>query len=49
MSQRIKIAIIGLGKMGLLHSSILSTMPEVEIIAFCDKSTLLSKLAHKLF
>ena len=46
---RLKVAIIGLGKMGLLHSCILGTIPTVEVTAFCDKSTMLRKLAKKLF
>ena len=46
---RLKVAIIGLGKMGLLHSCILNTIPTVEVIAFCDKSTMLRRVAKKLF
>jgi predicted dehydrogenase len=45
----VKLAIIGLGKMGLLHSSILNTIPNVEIVALCDKSFILRKLVQKLF
>jgi scyllo-inositol 2-dehydrogenase (NADP+) len=45
----VKVAVIGLGKMGLLHASILNTMPNVEIVALCDKSFVLRKLVKKLF
>lgn len=45
----VRVAVVGLGKMGLLHASILNTMPNVEIVALCDKSWVLSKLAKKLF
>jgi len=45
----VKVAIIGLGKMGLLHASILKTMPNVEIISLCDKSSVLRKICKKLF
>jgi len=36
----IKGAVIGLGKMGLSHVSILGAHPEVELVAVCDTSTL---------
>lgn len=45
----VKCAVIGLGKMGLLHSSILNTMPDVEITAVCEKSSILLKIARRLF
>ncbi|OGU68425.1 MAG: hypothetical protein A2W30_03170 [Ignavibacteria bacterium RBG_16_36_9] len=35
--------------MGLLHSSILSTIPGVEVVALCDKSYVLRRIAKKLF
>jgi predicted dehydrogenase len=46
---RLKVAVIGLGKMGLLHSCILGTIPGVEVVAFCDKSYMLRRFAKKLF
>lgn len=42
-------AIVGLGKMGLLHTSILSTFPNIQIVALCDKSKLITKFANKIF
>ncbi len=45
----VKIAVVGLGKMGLLHSCILNTMPNVEVTALCDKSFFLRKFVQKLF
>jgi len=35
--------------MGLLHASILSAIPDVEIAALIDKSTLMTKLLNKVF
>jgi predicted dehydrogenase len=32
-----QVAVIGLGKMGLLHASILSAIPGVHLVAVCDK------------
>jgi predicted dehydrogenase len=47
--RKLRVAVIGLGKMGLLHSSILCTIPSVELVALCDKSYVLRRLAKKLF
>jgi predicted dehydrogenase len=47
--EKVKVAVVGLGKMGLLHASILNTMPNVEVIALCDKSYILLRLMKKLF
>jgi len=38
-----KAAVIGAGKMGLVHASILSTLPNIELVAFCDKSALIRR------
>jgi len=45
----VKIAIVGLGKMGLLHASILSTLPGVELVGLCDKSTLIRRFCREMF
>jgi len=45
----LKVAVVGLGKMGLLHASILNMMPNVEVVALCDKSSLLLKFVKKVF
>jgi predicted dehydrogenase len=47
--KKLKVAVVGLGKMGLLHTSILSVFDEVELLAVCDKSTLMSMLYKKIF
>lgn len=43
--QKLKAGVIGLGKMGLLHASILKVMPSVELVALCDKSAIMRKFA----
>ena len=45
----LKVGVVGLGKMGLLHSSIINVLPNVQLVAICDKSWLMRKLAKKLF
>jgi predicted dehydrogenase len=45
----VRVAVIGLGKMGLLHASILSVLPHVRLVALCDKSHTLLRLFRKMF
>jgi predicted dehydrogenase len=45
----VRVAVVGLGKMGLLHASILSAMPHVQLVALCDKSHMLLRLFKKIF
>jgi predicted dehydrogenase len=47
--KRLKFAVVGLGKMGLLHASILNVFPDVELVALCDKSSLMKRLYKKIF
>jgi predicted dehydrogenase len=47
--KRLRIAVVGLGKMGLLHASILNVFPDVELVALCDKSALMNMLFKKIF
>jgi predicted dehydrogenase len=43
------VAVVGLGKMGLLHSCILNVLPNVRLCAVCDKSNLIRKIGKKVF
>lgn len=47
--KRLKVAVVGLGKMGLLHASILNFLPNVEVVAFCDKSAVIRRFSKKIF
>ena len=47
--ESLRVAVVGLGKMGLLHASILNVLPNVEIVAFCEKSRLLRKFLKNIF
>ncbi|MBN1644254.1 MAG: Gfo/Idh/MocA family oxidoreductase [Dehalococcoidales bacterium] len=42
-----RVGIIGLGKMGLLHATILNTIPNVETAAICESKALLTHFARK--
>ena len=43
----IKAAVIGLGKMGLSHCSILNAQPDVDLVAVCDTSSLVLEAFKK--
>jgi predicted dehydrogenase len=43
----IKTGIIGLGKMGLSHASIINAHPDLDLIAVCDSSTLILEALKK--
>jgi predicted dehydrogenase len=45
----LKAGIVGLGRMGITHYSILNTHPNVKIVAVCDKSKLLLNVFSKYF
>ena len=47
--RKLRIAVVGLGKMGLLHASILNMIPNVELVALCDKSALMNRLYKRIF
>jgi len=46
---KIRAAVIGLGKMGFLHAGILNLLPDVHLMALCDKSRLITRFCEKLF
>jgi predicted dehydrogenase len=48
-NEKIRLGVVGLGKMGLLHASLLKTLPDVELVALCDKSALLTRMGKKMF
>ncbi|MGB9959769.1 MAG: Gfo/Idh/MocA family protein [Candidatus Bathyarchaeales archaeon] len=45
----VKVALIGMGKMGFLHASLLSVLPSVRLAALCDKSGLIRRVCRRLF
>ena len=44
----LRVGVVGLGKMGLLHASILNAMEAVDIVALCEKSSLIRRFAKKM-
>lgn len=47
--ESLNVGVVGLGKMGLLHSCILNVLPNVQITALCEKSSITRKFLKKLF
>lgn len=45
----LRVAVVGLGKMGLLHASILNVFPNVQVTALCDTSVMIRKFLKKAF
>jgi predicted dehydrogenase len=45
----IRVGIIGLGKMGLLHASILGSLPDVNLVAVCEKGFVVRRFSKKVF
>lgn len=48
-NEKLRIGIVGMGKMGLVHSGILNVLPDVELVAICEKSSMIRRFAKKLF
>ncbi|MCP4646577.1 MAG: Gfo/Idh/MocA family oxidoreductase, partial [bacterium] len=43
-----RIAVVGLGKMGLMHASIFSMLEGVELVALCEKSSFIRRFSQKV-
>ena len=47
MSERLRVGLVGVGKMGLSHQAIVNTHPEAELVGVCDSSSTLLRLLKK--
>lgn len=47
--RKLRFGVIGLGKMGLLHASLLNVLPEAELVAVCEKSSLMNMVFKRVF
>lgn len=48
MDRKIRVGVVGLGKMGILHSALLNVISGVELAALCDKNRMIVKYARKI-
>lgn len=44
----LKAAVVGMGKMGLLHASILNVIPDVQLVAVCETNAFTGRLLRKV-
>lgn len=47
MEKELKVAVVGFGKMGMLHAGILNVLPKVKLVAICEKNGLVQKFLKK--
>jgi len=45
----LRVAVVGMGKMGIVHSSVLHVIPGVEVVGLCEKSRLIRRFLKKVF
>jgi predicted dehydrogenase len=45
-TDKLRVGVVGLGKMGLLHASLLNTLSNIHLVAICDKSRLVRTIAR---
>ena len=43
-----RVAVVGTGKMGMLHASLLNTFPDVQLVALCEKSSLIRRYWRRI-
>jgi predicted dehydrogenase len=48
IKETLNVGVVGLGKMGLLHSCIVNVLPDAKLTAVCEKSNLMRKVAKKV-
>lgn len=46
---KLRVGVVGLGKMGLVHAGMLSVLPGVELAALCEKSGLIRRFSKRMF
>lgn len=46
---KLRFAVVGLGKMGLVHAGILNVLSDVQVVAICERSGLVRRFAKKMF
>lgn len=48
-NELLRVGVVGLGKMGWLHASLLNVLPNVKLEALCEKSAVTRRIAEKVF
>lgn len=45
---KLRIAVVGMGKMGIVHSCVANTIPTVQLVALCEKSAITRRLLKRV-
>lgn len=48
-SDRLKVGVVGLGKMGVMHACLLNVLPNVKLSGLCDRSRFMTTIAKHIF
>jgi len=49
MTEKFKVGVVGMGKMGILHSGILNVLPQTELAGVCEPVKLTNRILKKVF
>jgi predicted dehydrogenase len=49
MNEKLKVGIVGMGKMGILHSGIVNVLPGVELAGVCEPVKITNRILKKVF
>ena len=49
MDASLRVAVVGMGKMGIVHSCVLHVVPGVEVVGLCEKSGLIRRFLKRVF
>ena len=44
---KLRVAVVGFGKMGMVHAGILNVLPDIELVAVCERSGLVRRFLRK--
>jgi len=47
-TKKLRIGVVGFGKMGMLHAGIVNALPEAQLVAVCEKNGLIRKFLRKI-
>lgn len=47
-ADKLRIGVVGFGKMGMLHAGILNVLPKVQLVAVCERNSLIRKVLKKV-
>jgi predicted dehydrogenase len=49
MQEKLKVGVVGMGKMGIMHAGILNVIPGVELTGVCEPAKLTNRILKKVF